>query len=559
MLLLYTLLQYKIDVYLRAVNENKMTKKRGTEILNDRKHAKSSAFTKEEREKLGIRGLLPYAVSSQERQMSRIMANIEKKGSDIQRYIFLSALEDRNEKLFYKLLHDNIEELMPIVYTPTVGQACKEFSHNFRKEKGFFITPEDKGEIETILENWAEEDVKVIVVTDGERILGLGDLGANGMGIPIGKLALYTTAAGIHPDQCLPVMLDVGTNNDELLNDPIYLGYPHHRIKGEEYDELVEEFIQAIQKKYPKALIQFEDFLTPNAYKLLNRYKDSILCFNDDIQGTASVALAGVLASSRVTKVDFKDSKVMFLGAGSAATGIADLMVEAYKEYGLTEEEAIAKLWFVDIDGLLVEGRDNLMSHNKKYAHKHDEASFIEAINLIKPNILIGASGAKGAFTKEVIETMSTINERPVLFALSNPTSKAECTAEEAYNYSDGKALFASGSPFGPVKYKGKTYISGQGNNAYIFPGIGLGAILCEASKLNSALFLCAAKTLAEQVKESDLKSGKLYPSLKEIREISCQIALDIISKAQELGLATANMPEDKERYVREYMYDPTY
>jgi len=536
-----------------------MTKKRGTELLRDRKHAKSSAFTKDEREKLGIRGLLPYAVSTQERQMNRIMANIDKKSNDIERYIFLSALEDRNERLFYKLCLDNIEKLMPIIYTPTVGQACKEFSHNFRKEKGFYITPEDKGEIDIILENWAEEDVRVIVVTDGERILGLGDLGANGMGIPIGKLALYTTAAGIHPNQCLPVMLDVGTNNDELLNDPIYLGYPHHRIKGEEYDELVEEFVQAVQKKYPKALIQFEDFLTPNAYKLLNTYKDRILCFNDDIQGTASVALAGVLASSRITNIDFKDYNIMFLGAGSAATGIADLMEKAYEDCGWTREEAMSKLSFVDIDGLLVKGRENLMDHNEKYARDEEPASFIEAIKRLKPHILIGASGAKGAFTKEVIETMSSIHERPVLFALSNPTSKAECTAEEAYTYSNGQAIFASGSPFEPVNYKGQQFVSGQGNNAYIFPGIGLGAILCEAKTLTDDLFLVAARTLAAQVQTEDLDQGKLYPSLKNIREISFQIALSVIQKAQEGGLALANMPEDKERYVREYMYDPAY
>lgn len=536
-----------------------MTKKRGTELLADRKHAKSSAYTKEEREKFGIRGLLPYAVSSQEMQMSRIMANIDKKPSDIQKYIFLAALEDRNEKLFYKLVLENIEKLMPIIYTPTVGQACKEFSHNFRKEKGFYITPEDKGQIDIILENWGEEDVRVIVVSDGERILGLGDLGANGMGIPIGKLALYITAAGINPRHCLPVMLDVGTNNDELLNDPIYLGYPKHRIEGEEYDELVDEFVQAIQNRFPKALIQFEDFLTPNAYKLLNRYKDQVLCFNDDIQGTASVALSGVLASTRITNIDFKDSSIMFLGAGSAATGIADLMLEAFMENGLTEEEAKKNLSFVDINGLLVKGRKDLMSHNEAYALDMDSADFMEAMDRIKPNILIGASGAKGAFTKEVIEKMSSFNKRPVLFALSNPTSKAECTAEEAYKYSKGRAIFASGSPFAPVEYEGKLYVPGQGNNAYIFPGIGLGAILCAASKLPSAIFLTAAKTLANQVKQEDLDNGTLYPSLKEIREISCQIALAIIDKALELGIATENMPEDRERYVREYMYDPSY
>ena len=536
-----------------------MTTKRGTELLRDRVFAKSSAFTAKEREMLGIRGLLPYSVSTQEIQMTRIMATLDNKVNDIERYIFLSALEDRNERLFYKLLLDNIEKLMPIIYTPTVGQACKEFSHNFRKEKGFYITPADRGEIELILENWAESDVRVVVVTDGERILGLGDLGANGMGIPIGKLALYTTAAGIHPVQCLPVMLDVGTNNEELLNDPIYLGYPHKRITGKEYDDLVDEFVKAIQKKYPKALIQFEDFLTPNAYKIMNRYRNKLLCFNDDIQGTASVALAGVYASERITGIDFVDTTIMFLGAGSAATGIADLMVEAYIEAGLSQDEAIAKLWFVDLDGLLVKGRKNLMRHNTRYAHEFQEAEFLEAMDLIKPNILIGASGAKGAFTQEVIEKMSEINERPVLFALSNPTSKAECTAEEAYKYSRGKAIFASGSPFDPVEYEGKTLVPGQGNNAYIFPGMGLGAILCEAKTLPDGLFLTAARELANHVSDQEIDSGTLYPSLQQLRPISMNIAKAIIYKAKKLNIAQANLPEDIERHITEYVFDPSY
>jgi malate dehydrogenase (oxaloacetate-decarboxylating)(NADP+) len=536
-----------------------MTIKRGLELLRDRKHSKSTAFTKEERAGLGLRGLLPHAISTQDIQMKRILANIARKPSNIERYIFLSALEDRNERIFYKLLIEEIDKLMPIIYTPTVGQVCKEFSHIFRKEKGFFITPDDKGEIEHILYSWPEPDVRVIVVTDGERILGLGDLGVNGMGIPIGKLALYTTAAGIHPHQCLPVMLDVGTNNQELLNDEIYLGYPHERLRGEEYFELVDEFIQAIQKKYPRALIQFEDFLTPNAYDLLHRYKDKILCFNDDIQGTASVALAGIYASQKITKLDFKDLDIMFLGAGSAATGIADLIKEAFIEEGFTEEEASQKLSFIDIDGLLVKGRKNLMTHNRAYAIDAEEMDLITAIKRLKPNVLIGASGAKGAFTKEVIETMGSINERPVLFALSNPTSKAECTAEEAYTYSDGKAIFASGSPFQPVRYKGQEFVPGQGNNAYIFPGIGLAATLCAASTIPDALFLTAAKSLATLVSQDDIDRGNLYPGLKTIRAISTKIAVDVIRHAQELEVAQKELPKDLETYIKKYMYDPTY
>ena len=536
-----------------------MTQKRGIELLRDRKHSKSTAFTKEEREKFGLKGLIPYAVSTQKLQMERIMANIDRKGSNIERYIFLSALEDRNERLFYRLLIEHIEKLMPIIYTPTVGEVCKEFSHIFRKEKGFFINPEDKGDIANMLSCWPEKDIRVIVVTDGERILGLGDLGTNGMGIPIGKLALYTTGAGIHPEQCLPVMLDVGTNNKELLEDDIYLGYPFPRIKGEEYMELVDEFVQAVQLKYPRAMIQFEDFLTPNAYKLLNKYKDKVLCFNDDIQGTASVALAGIYASERITNRAFKDNKIMFLGAGSAATGIADLIIKAFIEEGLSQEDAKKHLAFVDIDGLLVKGRKNLMSHNKKYALETEEQSFMEAIESFRPNILIGASGAKGAFTEKVIKKMSEVNERPVLFALSNPTSKAECTAKEAYKYSDGMVIFASGSPFDVVQYNGKEFEPGQGNNAYIFPGIGLAATICGARILPDQLFLTAAKSLAKQVSQDEINRGKLYPSLSNIRDISVNIAMDVIHKAVELEVTTEYIPQELEAYIREYMYEPEY
>lgn len=536
-----------------------MTQKRGIELLRDRTHSKSTAFTKEERKQLGLRGLLPYAVSTQNLQMKRILANVNAKSSNIEKHIFLTALEDRNERVFYKLLIDYIEKLMPIIYTPTVGLVCNNFSHIFRKEKGFFINPEDKWEIEMMFESWPEDDVRVIVVTDGERILGLGDLGSNGMGIPIGKLALYVAGAGIHPHQCLPVMLDVGTNNEELLNDPIYLGYPHRRLTGKAYFDLVDEFIYVVQKKYPNAVIQFEDFLTPNAYILLNKYKEKVLCFNDDIQGTASVALAGIYASLRITGAKFEDLNVMFLGAGSAATGIADLIKQAFIELGFSENDAMKRLSFLDIDGLLVKGRKNLMDHNEIYARDEREMSPLEAIEHLRPSILIGASGAKGAFTKEIIEKMSDINERPVLFALSNPTDKAECTAEEAYTYSDGKAIFASGSPFDPVVYKGETFVSGQGNNAYIFPGIGLAATLCQAKYLPDTLFLTAAKSLANQVRQEDLDQGNIYPQLKNLRNISKFVAIDVIHKAQELGVAKAELPDNLEQYIQDYMYDPTY
>jgi len=534
-------------------------KKKNFEILHDGALNKSVGFTKEERQELGLRGLLPYSIASLEIQAKRVMAGIRRKGYDIERYILLSSLQDRNEKLFYRVTIDNIEEIMPLIYTPTVGQACKEFSHIFRRSKGFYITPEDKGEIRSILNNWPEDDIRVIVITDGQRILGLGDLGANGMGIPIGKLALYSACAGIQPHQCLPVMLDVGTNNEVIRKDEMYLGYPHERLEGQDYLELIQEFIDAVLDKYPKVLIQFEDFLTPNAYKLLNKYKDKILCFNDDIQGTASVALAGVYASTRLTKMQFSDLRIMFLGAGSAATGIADLMVSAFEDQGLTNQEARQRLWFVDQDGLVVSNRTDLMPHNKPYAHDGKQLNFIEAIDDIKPNILIGATGAPGTFTKEVIECMSAINENPVIFALSNPTSKAECTASQAYEWSNGKAIFASGSPFGEINYKGEIFRPGQGNNAYVFPGIGLGCLIAEAKTIPDELFLVASKTLASLVDEENLNEGALYPRLTEIRNLSIEIAVAVAEKTYELGIAKTQKPENLRQVINNYIYEPCY
>ena len=401
--------------------------------------------------------------------------------------------------------------------------------------------------------------MKVIVVTDGQRILGLGDLGANGMGIPIGKLALYTACAGIHPHQCLPVMLDVGTNNEELLNDPLYMGYPHKRLEGQAYLDLVDEFVSALQDKYPDSLLQFEDFLTPNAYKLLGTYKDKILCFNDDIQGTAAVALSGVLASNRVTGHKFSDLRIMFLGAGSAATGIGDLLLAAFLEQGLSHDEAVKRLWFVDQHGIIVESRDDLMSHNIPYAHDYEQLSFVDAIKAIKPHILIGATGAPGTFTQEVIEAMSEINERPAIFALSNPTSRAECTAEQAYEWSKGRAIFTSGSPFDAVERDGKTHQPGQGNNAYVFPGIGLGAIACQAKHINDAMFLAAADALALQVSQANLDTGTLYPPLSDIRGVSLHIAVAVAEKAYETGLAQNKRPEDLKTYIQTLMYQPDY
>jgi len=534
--------------------------KKGYDVLHNARLNKSTAFSKEERERLGLRGLLPHSIGSLETQLQRVLANLRRKTSDIERYIFLIALLQRNETLFFRTIIDNIEEMLPLIYTPTVGQACSEFAQIFRKPKGFYITPDDCGDIRRILDNWPEDDVCVVVVTDGERILGLGDLGANGMGIPIGKLSLYVACAGIHPSRCLPVMLDVGSNNTPLRTHPLYLGYPHARITGEDYFDLVEEFILAVQDKYPKALIQFEDFLTPNAFALLERYRNRVLCFNDDIQGTAAVALAGVYAATRITGVDFADQTIMFLGAGSAATGIGDLMVSAFVEKGLGENAARQHLWFVDVDGLVVAGRRNLMAHNRPYAHKHEQLGFIDAIKKVRPQVLIGATGTPDTFTREVITAMSSVNERPVIFALSNPTSRAECTAGQVYEWSKGKAIFASGSPFKAVTYNGKTFHPGQGNNAYIFPGVGLGAVACSASRLTSEIFLVAAQTLADNVTQNELDRGTLYPPLAGIRDLSLRIATNVVEKAYDLNLAREPRPAgDLKLFIATQMYDPHY
>jgi malate dehydrogenase (oxaloacetate-decarboxylating)(NADP+) len=532
-------------------------RKRGFDVLRDKALNRSITFSRKERQRLGLTGLLPYRVSTDRQMVERVMQHMDRLPRDIDRYMFLSSLQDRNEHLFYQTLIAHVERVLPIIYTPTVGEACRAFSHIAREPKGFFITPTDRGSIRHILANWPHRDIRVIVVTDGQRILGLGDLGANGMGIPIGKLALYTACAGIPPEACLPVTLDVGTNNDALREDLLYLGYPHKRMEGKPYFDLVEEFVTAVRARYPRALIQFEDFLTPNAYALLNKYRDRVLCFNDDIQGTAAVALAGVYASTRITGRRFRDLRIMFLGAGSAATGIADLITAALVEEGLGRDEARRRLTFVDANGLVVKRRRDLLEHNLPYAHDLEPLEFVAAIDTIRPDVLIGATGAAGTFTKTVVERMSAINQRPVLFALSNPTSRAECTAEEAYAWSEGRAIFASGSPFAPVVWHGATMRPAQGNNAYVFPGIGLGAVACRARRLPNELFLTAARTLAGLVRRRDLQEGALYPPLADIRKISLTIAVSVATKAYAMGLAGERVPADVRRSIEALVYCP--
>ncbi len=532
----------------------------GVNLLHDPILNKGIAFTERERDALGLRGLLPARVSSQEEQVSRALENLRAKPSDLERYIFLIALQDRDETLFYRTLIDNLEELMPIIYTPTVGRACQEYGHIFRRPRGVFISARDAGQVTRVLSNWPHKDVRVIVVTDGERILGLGDLGADGMGIPVGKLALYSACAGIDPTVCLPVTIDVGTNNEKLLQDPLYIGLQHPRIRGAAFDLLLDEFITAAQALFPGALIQFEDFATQDAFQLLRKYQDRACVFNDDIQGTGSVILAGIYSALRITRQPFNDQKIVIFGAGEAGTGIANLVVDAMKENGLSDVQARARVWFVDSKGLVVKSRTDLGEHKRRYAHEHNFiADHLSVLDDLRPTAIIGVSGQAGMFTPAILKRMAQLNERPMIFALSNPTSKAECTAEEAYRLTDGRAIFASGSPFDPVSIDGKQFMTAQGNNAYIFPGVGLGILACESRLVTNEMFLAAARALADEVTEEDLFEGGIYPPLGKIRKVSLAIAVAVAKVAYQQLLARAPKPNDMPSYIKTQMFDPSY
>lgn len=532
----------------------------GIELLHDPNLNKGTAFSQAERQALGLQGLLPPHVATINEQAERVMQTLHAKSNDLEKHIFLISLQERNRTLFYRVVLDHLEEIMPLIYTPTVGKACQEYAHIFRRPQGLYISELDKGHIREVLANWPEDDVRVIVVTDGERILGLGDLGANGMGIPVGKLSLYTACAGIHPRHTLPITIDVGTNNEDNLNDPLYLGLSKTRTRGAAYDELIEEFVEAVQERYPNALLQWEDFGNQNAFRLLKNYRENILSFNDDIQGTAAVTVAGILSALRLTKKPLIEQKFLFLGAGEAGIGIGELLVVDLIEQGLAEDEAKKLCYFVDSKGLVVKSRDDLQSHKRIFAHDADfVASLSEAVDAIKPTALIGVSGQPQSFTEEIIRKMAAYNEHPIIFALSNPTSKSECTAEEAYKYSEGRAVFASGSPFPACEYKGKTYISGQANNSYVFPGIGLGVLVSEARQVTDEMFLAAAKTLAALVEEDDLAQGRIFPALTSIREISAHIAAEVAWTAQKQGLAKAQLPQNLLEHIRSLMYEPVY
>ena len=532
----------------------------GVNLLHNPALNKGTAFTNEERDALGLRGLLPPYVATQEEQVLRVMENFHKKPNDLERYIHMMALQGRNETLFYRVVLDHIEEMMPIIYTPTVGQACQEYGHIFRRPRGMFISAADQGRVVEVLRNWPSQDVRIIVVTDGERILGLGDLGASGMGIPVGKLSLYTACAGVHPSNCLPVTLDVGTGNERLLNDPLYIGIRQYRLRGRAYDEFVDEFMAAVQQVFPHVLVQFEDFANVNAFRLLEKYRDRQCVFNDDIQGTGAVALAGLYSALRITGGRLSDQTVLFLGAGEAAVGIADLIVAAMVSEGLPAEAARNRCWLVDSRGLVVKGRSGLAGHKLPYAHDHEPLADIQsAVEALRPTALIGVSGQPGTFSQPVLEAMARLNDRPIVFALSNPTSKAECTAEQAYTWTEGRAIFASGSPFAPVTLAGKTYVPGQGNNAYIFPGVGLGAAACGARRVTDEMFFAAAQALAQQVSESDLERGLIYPPLTAIREVSAAIAAAVAQTAYRRGLATRPKPSGLLADIKARMYVPRY
>jgi len=441
-----------------------------------------------------------------------------------------------------------------------VGEACQKLGHIFRRARGLYISRHERGRIREVLENWPHRNVDVIVVTDGERILGLGDLGAQGMGIPVGKLSLYTALAGIHPQRCLPITLDVGTNNAQLLSDPLYFGILEKRLRGADYESFVDEFVTAVQEVFPNALLQFEDFATENAIHLLEKYRNRICTFNDDIQGTAGVTLAGLIAANRLTKRPLQDEHILFYGAGEAASGIGGLIVSAIMKQGISAEQARSRIWFVDSKGLVVKSRTDLAHHKLPYAHDHEPIKNLEDIvDALRPTCIIGVSGQPQTFTEQILTKMGQFNERPMIFSLSNPTAKSECTAEQAYRYTDGRAIFASGSPFPPCEYKGKTYIPGQGNNAYIFPGLGLGVIASRAKHVTDEMFYIAASTLAHLVTEEYLAQGTIFPPLERIREVSHAIATAVAQDAYDTGLATAPKPADLSSYVESLQYDPHY
>jgi len=546
------------------------TRKRGIWLLKNPATNKGLAFSPEERDQCGLHGLLPAAVQTIEQQVALELEHIREKSSDLERYIGLAGLLYRNEVLFYRVLVENLAELMPIVYTPTVGEACRRFSHIVRDMRGIWLTPDDRDRIPERLRNYPYQDIRLIVVTDNERILGLGDQGAGGMGIPIGKLALYVAGSGLHPSMVLPISLDLGTNNEELLADPVYIGHRARRIAGPAYDAFIEAFVAGAREVFPHAVVQWEDFHKRNAFRILEKYRSRLPCFNDDIQGTAAVAVAGILAALRVTKQPLLEQRVVFIGAGEACTGIANLLAAAMREAGATPEQIEASRFAFDSEGLLREGRAVTEEHKRPLlASRALLARFgldglanptpEDVIRQVKPTILIGATATPGSFRQGMIEEMAKHVERPIVMPLSNPTRKAECTPEDAIRWSGGRALVATGSPFADVVHEGVRHVIGQSNNVFVFPGVGLGAVLSEIREIDEGVFLVAARTLAGAVSDARLAQGALFPDASELRAVSARIAAAVVRHASAKRLGRSVPDDQVERLVADATWHPEY
>jgi malate dehydrogenase (oxaloacetate-decarboxylating)(NADP+) len=532
----------------------------GHELLRNPRLNKGTAFSEAERRAYGLEGLLPPVSTTLDLQVARLHAELAVIEDDLQKYLLLSDLHARNETLFYAVIMSDVAHFMPIVYTPTVGEASQKFDMFFRSSRGVYLPITARGRLKELLSHWPEKDVRFIVVTDGERILGLGDLGVGGMGIPIGKLMLYTACAGVPPRYCLPVTLDVGTNTPRLLEDPLYLGLRQNRVRGADYDSFVDEFVEAVTALYPKCCIQWEDFANINAVPILQRYRDKVCTFNDDIQGTAAVALAGVYGALRITGGRLTDQRFLFLGAGSAATGIAELISQAMAREGLPIAQARGRNALFDVDGLVVRSRNDLADFQRPFALDHAPVgTFVEAVKALRPAGIIGVSTVPKLFNEAVIEAMAEINQRPIIFPYSNPTSRSECTAEEAYQWSEGRAIFASGSPFGPVEYGGRIHVPGQGNNVYIFPAIGMAVFATEARRVTQEMFIVAAEAIAEQVTDESLASGLIYPPQAEIITASLHAAERIAAYIFDQGLARVERPDDLAAFIRARAYHPVY
>lgn len=546
------------------------TRKEGVWLLQNPSTNQGTAFDRTQRDELRLRGLVPYRVMTLEQQATAAIGQIRAKHTPLEQYIGMASLHDRNEVLFYRVLVDHIAELMPIVYTPTVGEACQKFSQIYRSARGLWITPDDVHDIPAVLRNSPYRDIRLIVATDNERILGLGDQGVGGIGIPIGKLALYIAGAGIHPSKCLPISLDVGTDNPDLLTDPLYLGYPKKRLRGREYDEFIEAFVRGVREVFPRAILQWEDFHKDRAFLLQQRYAKRLPSFNDDIQGTASVALGGILAALRITKQRMSEQRIVFVGAGAACTGIARLCAIAMREDGADEIAVRRALFALDSRGLLHDGRTIDEPHKRELAvpratmleyglDPNRQLTPLEVIRAVKPTILIGATARAGTFTQEMLESMARGVGQPIVLPLSNPTSKAECTAEEAIRWTSGRAIVATGSPFDDVDHDGRRHVIGQANNVFIFPGVGLGTAISEAREVTTEMFHVASATLARLVSQERLDLGGIYPHQNDLRRVSFEIACAVVRYASEHNLGRRIDPQDVEATVRAAVWDPSY